>query len=172
MKLHKQLLSLLLFFFTLTIFAQSTEKPFWEAFPKPDKWVTDYEDIFTDNQELALIEMVTAYEKKTGVSIIIVTLNSPKGLDQITVDIATQWLAPKKVVDNSILIAISKGMHRMRIQNGNKIKETISDAETKDIINNVFVPEFQKNNYYEATSNGIMAISKQLKHLEKPVTDK
>ena len=172
MKLHKRLLPFILLFFAFSGFAQSTEKPFWEAFPKPDKWVNDYEDIYNDTQEIALIEMVTAYEKKTGVSIIVVTLNSPKGLDQITVDIATQWLAPKKVADNSILIAISKGMHRMRIQNGNKIKEIISDAETKDIINNVFVPEFQKNNYYEATSNGIMEISKQLKQLEKPVKDK
>ena len=44
----------------------------------------------------------------------------------------------------------------MRINNGDGIETKLSDAETKDIIDNIIIPEFKKGNYFQGLRNAIV----------------
>lgn len=77
--------------------------------------------------------------------------------------IAQTWKIGKAEKDNGILIGISKGYRRIRIQNGNGIEKIITDEETKKIIENYFIPEFKKGEYYKGTLNGLREIINVLK---------
>lgn len=69
----------------------------------------------------------------------------------------------KKHKDNGVLIAISKGYRQIRIQNGNGIEKIITDNETKEIIDNFFIPDFKKGNYYDGTLKGLVELINLLK---------
>lgn len=163
MKISRYLLLFIICTATNAAVAQNSDVAFWDAFPKPDKWVNDYEGIFTDSQELELTQALTDYHKNTGTTIIVVTINSPKGLDALNVKVATSWQKDKGNTDDALVIGISKILRRMRIQNGFGIQQTISDAATKDIIDTFFIPQFKKDDYYQGTLDGVNRIKELLK---------
>jgi uncharacterized protein len=69
--------------------------------------------------------------------------------------ISNTWGVGVKGKDNGILIGISNGYRRMRIQNGYGIEKIISDEETKEIIDKYFIPYFKNGDYYSGTLTGL-----------------
>lgn len=149
-----------------TACAQTTES-LWDKLPKPTGYVNDFEHLFTDEQKEEINEILSHFEIETSVEIAVVTIspaNTPKErFEALTLHIANQWGVGKKGKDNGILIGISSGYHRIRIQNGKGIITLLSDSETKKIVDDTFIPEFQKNDYFAGTVNGIKEIMKLLK---------
>lgn len=140
---------------------------YWNNLPKPVSWTNDYEDLFTDIEQTKLDSIISKFEKETSVEISIVTIDtlktSKEKFEDLTLHIAQTRKIGKVEKDNGILIGISKGYRRIRIQNGNGIEKIITDEETKSIIENYFIPEFKKGEYYNGTLNGLCEIIKLLK---------
>ena len=162
-------IALLLLFCATTAFSQSTtkdkdakNKELWESLNKPENYIIDQEDIYTPDQERFLDEIITDYRKRNGVEIVIIAVATAEKFDALTLHDSHRW-ANATAEDNGILLAISKSLHRMRIQNGNKVKEKISDAETRLIIDAFCIPKFKNNDYYQGTVDGIIEIVKKLK---------
>ena len=141
---------------------------FWRYLPKPLHWTNDYEDLYTDVEESKLDSAITNFVKKTSIEIAIVTIDTMKtskeNFEDLTLHIAQNWRIGKSGKDNGILIAISKGYKRIRIQNGNGIEKIVSDEETENIIYNYFIPEFKKEKYYNGTMNGLLETFKLLEN--------
>jgi len=133
---------------------------------KPLGWVSDYEHIFTEEQVLMLDSMISKFEKETTNEIAIVTIDSSwttkESFDSLTLAIARNWGIGKKGKNNGVLIGISIGLRKIRIQNGYGIEAKLSDAETKKIIDEVMVPEFKNGNYFEGTKNGLLALMQKI----------
>jgi uncharacterized protein len=51
----------------------------------------------------------------------------------------------------------------MRIHNGYGIENVLTDAKTRYIIDNSFIPKFKEGKYFEGTRDGIIAIIQELK---------
>lgn len=173
----------LLFFFAINLNAQKTEvikndslknksvelfrKIFWENLPKPVSYTNDYENLYSDVEQTKLDSIITKFEKETTFEIGIVTIDtiktSKENFDKLSLHIAQTWRIGKKDKDNGILIAISKGYRRIRIEHGNGIEKIITEKETSEIIENYFIPEFKKGEYYNGTLNGLNEIIKLLK---------
>lgn len=162
----RKLFAFLILFAGLSAFAQKTGS-LWENLPKPTGYINDYEHLFTDEQKAKLTELISHFEIETSVEVAIVTIspdNTPKDrFEELTLHIAKEWGVGKAGKDNGILIGISAGFHRIRIQNGTGIIKVLSDEETKKIIEEIFIPEFKKNDYYAGTLNGIKEIMQLLK---------
>ena len=139
---------------------------FWRNLPKPTNWTTDFEDLYSDNEQAKLDSIITNFEKKTTIEIAIVTIDTLKTsnekFEDLSLNLAKKWGIGKYGKDNGILIAISRGYRRIRIQNGNGIEKIISEEETKAIIENYLIPAFRKNEYYTGTLKGINEIMKLL----------
>jgi uncharacterized protein len=172
-----------LFFFAINLNAQNKEvikndslknkslelfrKTFWGNLPKPVSQTNDYENLYSDAEQTKVDSIITKFEKETTFEIGIVTIDtiktSKENFDNLSLHIAQTWGIGKKDKDNGILIAISKGYRRIRIENGNGTEKIITEKETSEIIENYFIPEFRKGEYYNGTLNGLSEIIKLLK---------
>ena len=86
-----------------------------------------------------------------------------KDFEDYTLVMMRGWGVGKKDKNNGILIAVSRDLKKIRIQNGYGIESFLSDAETKYIIDNFFIPRFKEQKYFDGTRNGIIAIMNKLK---------
>lgn len=135
---------------------------FWDSLPAPTGMVNDFENLFTTEEERLLDSIVNDFKNKTTIEIAIVTLDTSATLkdrfEELTLHLAQTWGIGVKEKNNGILIGISKGYRKMRIENGWGITKIISDEETKNIIDNNFIPSFKEGNYFEGTFVGLMKI--------------
>ena len=136
-----------------------SKKMFWDSLPNPKGWTNDYENIYSAKEESYLDSIITAFKNEKTIEIAIVTIDtsliSTDSLEDLTLHIANVWKIGEKGKDNGILIGISKGHRKMRIEYGFGIESLISDDETKEIIETAFIPRFKEGQYYQGTINGI-----------------
>jgi uncharacterized protein len=130
-------------------------------------WTSDYEHIFTEEQIFVLDSIISKFEMETTNEIAIVTIDSSwttkENFDSLTLAVARNWGVGKKEKNNGILIGISTGLRKIRIQNGYGIESRLSDAETKKIIDDIIIPEFKNGNYFEGTKNGLLALMEKVR---------
>lgn len=145
-----------------TISLELYRQVFWDNLPKPLNWTNDYENLFSDDEETKLNQIIADFEKETTVEIAIVTINtfkvSKEKFEDLSLHIAKTWGIGKKEKSNGILIAISKGYKQIRIQNGDGITSILSNEETSEIIQNQIIPYFKKEEYFEGTQLGLLKI--------------
>jgi uncharacterized protein len=147
-------------------YGQSSKESYWENLPKPTGWVNDFENIFTVEEEKTLDSLIADYEKTTTIEITVITIPTSttemERFDELTLQIAKTWGIGKKDKNNGVLIGISKGYRKMRIQNGYGIETLITDNQTKQIIDQTFIPSFKTDDYFRGMFNGIQEIKKVL----------
>jgi uncharacterized protein len=138
----------------------------WDSLPKPKGWANDFEFLFTMEEETTLDSIISEYKKKTNIEICIVTIDTTfttkEKFDDFVLHIHNTWGVGEKIKNNGIVIGISAGYRQMRISNGFGIENLLSDEETKQIIDNDFIPLFKKSDYYGGTLNGLQALIKKL----------
>ncbi|TAF08258.1 MAG: TPM domain-containing protein [Flavobacteriia bacterium] len=146
---------------------ESYRQVFWDNLPKPHNWTNDYENLFSKEEETKLNQIISDFEKETTVEIAIVTIDtfkvSKEKFEDLSLHIARTWGVGKKEKSNGILIAISKGYLKIRIQNGDGIVLFLSDDETAKIIRNEIIPYFKKEDYFEGTKAGILKLIELLR---------
>jgi uncharacterized protein len=130
-------------------------------------WISDYEHIFSPNQIFQLDSIISHFEKETTNEIAIVTIESSwatkENFDSLTLAILKKWGVGKKGKNNGILIGISTGLRKIRINNGYGIEAKLTNAETKKIIDDIILPEFKKGNYFEGTKSGLLALMQKIR---------
>lgn len=135
------------------------------TFPEPIGYVNDFEDILTEQEEQELTRMIMAHEALTTDQISIVTLTSITPYDNIydySLALANYWGVGQKGKNNGILIALRTEHREIRIQNGSGIEDRLTDAETQAIIEDVIIPRFKDDAYYEGLREGLEAIIGEL----------
>lgn len=133
--------------------------------PKPKDYVTDLTGLFTPEQIIMLDSIISSHEKETTNQIAIATVDSATVGNCSIIDFAKalgdKWGVGQKDKNNGTVIAICPGIHKIAIANGKGLH--ISDDETKAIINDVIIPELKKDNYFEGTRKGLLAIIEKTK---------
>jgi uncharacterized protein len=134
---------------------------------KPYDFIHDYEKIFSVAEEASLDSIVTNFEKQTSIEIAIITIDTilvaEMDFDSLTLLIAKKWGIGKGGKDNGVLIGISTAYRRIRIQNGFGIEKVITNDQTKEIIDNVIVPYYKKDEYFNGTKAGLISLINHLK---------
>jgi uncharacterized protein len=134
---------------------------------EPLGWVSDFENIFAESERVSLDSLISSYEKETTIEIAIVTIDSSiisrEKFDSLTLSIANNWGVGKKEKNNGILIGISRGLRKIRIQNGKGIVPKLNDNETNLIIDSYFIPKFKNGEYFKGCYDGILEIMKKIK---------
>lgn len=127
-------------------------------------WTRDFEHIYSSAETIQLDSLINNFEKETTIKIAIVTipgdLATKESFDSLTLSIANQWGVG---IDDGVLIGISKGLRKIRINNGAAIETKITDDETKKIIDDMMIPEFKKGDFFAGTKKGLMALMQRLR---------
>lgn len=133
---------------------------------QPKGIVSDYEQLFSPIELATLDSAIRAYNEQHHVEIAVVTLRETdvheEDFDEYTLSLANNWGIGKQGLNNGILIAISKSMRKVRVQNGKGITAFMSNAATKEILDNDMIPYLKQKNSYQAILSYCQALSRVL----------
>ncbi|TDW96762.1 TPM domain-containing protein [Dinghuibacter silviterrae] len=145
-------------------------KHFKDEVPPASGYVTDWENLFTDAQEAHIDSMVADFSRQTGIQIAVVTvdssMSSKDGFDSVILRLGNTWGVGQDS-SKGIVVGISNSLGIMRIQNGVGVAATLSDADTQQIVDAAFLPEFEKGDYYLGTLIGLAAIMQKLQGVSR-----
>ncbi|WP_126969384.1 TPM domain-containing protein [Gynurincola endophyticus] len=138
-----------------------------QPIPAPAGYVSDFEELFTQQEIKYLDSIILDFEQQTTIQIAIVTIDSVilsnQQFDALIIRIANEWGVGQKDKNNGITIGISRYARQMRISLGYGIEPLLSDEETKTIIEQYLIPYFRENKFYEGTLNGLLQLTNELK---------
>lgn len=84
-------------------------------------------------------------------------------MDEYSLTLFKKWGVGQKDKNNGVMIAFSTALRRIRIQNGYGIESKMTNEETKKIIDNIMLPEFKSENYFEGLKKGLVAIMSEIR---------
>ncbi len=122
--------------------------------------VYDYVNLLSEPQSKILEEKLIGYADSTSTQIVLAVISSTKGenINYLGAQWGEKWGIGQADKDNGILILLAKDDRRIAINTGEGIEGTITDALSKQIIDQVIIPQFKQGNYYAGLDQGADAI--------------
>ena len=137
-------------------------KHFRDSLPKPLGYINDYENIYSGSEEAILDSLISAFEKTDSMQIAVISFDSSMlekdSLDAVTLQIANEWGVGQKYKNNGVTIGICMGHKKMSIQNGLGLEKILTNIETKEIIDSVFIPAFRDGQFFNGTYLGLTSL--------------
>ncbi|WP_111684436.1 TPM domain-containing protein [Winogradskyella tangerina] len=122
------------------------------------KVVFDSSDLFTTVEEQILSEKIIRYEQTSTNQAAVLSIDSiPSKMEiqQFGKAVANAWGIGLKDKDNGLLITISKFEKKIAISTGLGTEQLISDDDCQRIIDNLMIPQFKRNNYFEGVERAL-----------------
>lgn len=146
-----------LFFLFSLLFVQTSFAQNIPPKPNPPRLVNDFANILMPSEVSALEQKLEAYSDSTSTQIVIVTV--PTVGDYAMVDYAVklgrEWGVGGKKFNNGIVILVSQNDHKVFIATGYGMEGSVPDAICNEIIDNVIIPNFKQQNYYEGLNEAV-----------------
>lgn len=138
--------------------------------------VTDKIGMLTENQRNTLENVLKEYEERSGaqIAILLMASTAPETIEQYSIRVADAWKLGRKGIDDGVLLIVAKdnppGLRRLRIEAFRGVQGSLTDAQSKRIIDEVIAPHFRQNDYYGGLSAAVSAIISLLdaEHLPAP----
>lgn len=159
MKFTKFLISIL----TLCTIINSAPANAQPVFPEPPNgYVLDEANILNVDIINDLNNKLKGVEDTNSVEIAVVTIESLQDYDiaEFSLELGREWGVGQKESNNGLLFVIAPNERKVRIEVGYGLEGAIPDIMAHQIIENIIIPEFKKNNYQTGIINGVEAISK------------
>ncbi len=123
----------------------------------PKGLVNDFSGLLKDNERQQLEEKLTAFEKNTGDEITVVTIPNLGGdtIENFAVKLFEEWKIGKKGKDNGVLLLVARDDREVRIEVGYGLEGSLTDAQSSWIIQNMIVPAFRDNNFYQGLDSAV-----------------
>ena len=120
--------------------------------------VNDYAKIIRDSDEREIEEYLATLERNTGIQIAVLTMPSLEGEDiaSFGIKVADKWQLGDKEKDNGALLLVAYEEHDLRIEVGDGLEGSLTDAKCGLILRNVIVPEFKNGNYSAGIKKGVI----------------
>lgn len=136
-----------------------------EELPAYSGFVNDYAQLFTSSQRQELEAYLTQFAQQTSNELVVLTYNLPEGTDHVTFtgDLARSWGVGQQGKDNGLILAVYPNQRKVRIEVGYGLEGAIPDLAANNVIRKDITPYFQRNQYFEGVSRGIMALSDMAK---------
>lgn len=129
--------------------------------PKRDYLVHDYADLLSRQEEVTLGEKLAKFARETSTQVVVLTEKSLEGEDAFrrSLRVAESWgIGGSKEKDNGILIYVAQNDRAIRIQTGYGAEGFLPDAVAKRLIDNIIVPAFRRNQFYQGLDRATSAI--------------
>lgn len=159
----------------LTLVGAQTQAGFVPV-PPLSAHVIDHAGMLNPQQRSNLDNVLKEYEARSGGQIAILLLNStaPEAIEQYSIRVADAWKLGRKGIDDGVILVVAKdndkALRRLRIEAGRGIQGTVTDAQSKRILQDVIAPYFRQNDYYGGLAAAITALTTLMdqEHLPAP----
>ena len=114
--------------------------------------IFDIEGLFTSNEFDSITKYAREFEKQKNIRLLIVTLDETYPYNDVTNYADGQgndWNIGSKSENGGIMFVFSKLLKSVRISTSSKAKGFLTDDEIIKIIDEIIVPEFKKEEFYE-----------------------
>jgi len=161
----------------LTLLMASAHAQEFEAVPPLKERVTDKVGMLTENQRDALENVLKDYETRTGsqIAILLVSRTEPESIEQYSIRVFDAWKLGRKGTDDGVLLLVAKNnppaLRRLRIEAGRGVQGSLTDAQSKRILQDVIAPHFRQNDFYGGLAAGVSAITSLLDQEKFPAPE-
>ncbi|MDP9108794.1 MAG: TPM domain-containing protein [Pseudomonadota bacterium] len=134
------------------------------AIPALQSHVTDQAALLTSAQRDALEQQLRDYESRTGsqIAVLLISSTAPEAIEQYSIRVADVWKLGRKNVDDGVLLIVAKdnpkALHRLRIEAGRGVQGSLTDLQSKRILQEVIAPYFQRSDFSGGLQAGVQAI--------------
>jgi len=127
--------------------------------------VVDQVGLLQAQERAALEKTLVDYERRTGsqIAVLIIASTEPEAIEQYSIRVADAWKLGRKGIDDGVILVIAKdnpkALRRLRIETGRGVQGTLTDAQSKRILQDVIAPHFRQNDFYGGLKAGIATIA-------------
>lgn len=129
-------------------------------YPAPqDKYVNDFADVLTPEEESELRDVFSQVENETTAEMVFVSVQnvSPLGVDQYTFELASEWGVGKADKDNGLVILYAKDENRVWVATGYGVEGILPDSRVGRMLDEYYVPSRDLG----FVNEGIMLVSEE-----------
>ena len=148
------------------------------AVPALTSHVTDQAGMLDEQQRRTLDQVLTEYETRTGsqIAVLLIASTAPEAIEQYGIRVADAWKLGRKGIDDGVILIVAKdnpkALRRLRIEAGRGVQGSLTDAQSKRILEDVIAPHFRQNDYYGGLAAGISALTSLLDRENLPAAEK
>ena len=119
--------------------------------------VVDETATLNAEQKRALEAKLQAFEQRKGSQIVVLITGTtyPEPIESYSIRVADAWKIGRKGVSDGILVVVAKSDRVMRLEVGYGLEGAIPDAMARRLIDEVFIPGFREDNFYQGLSEGV-----------------
>ena len=99
-------------------------------------------------------------EQRTGAQVAVLTVDSLEGdsIEDYAVRVFQTWKLGRKGVDDGVLFVVARQERRMRIEVGYGLEDRLTDARSRQILDDIVRPHFRAGNFAAGIEAGVDAI--------------
>jgi uncharacterized protein len=122
--------------------------------------VNDYAGVLSSQTASALERKLAEHERATSNQVVVLIISSLEGeiLEEYSLRVAETWKLGQRDKDNGALLLIARDDRKLRVEVGDGLEGTLTDARCSQIIRNEIVPRFRNNDYDGGVMAGVDAI--------------
>ncbi|MDR9838104.1 TPM domain-containing protein [Herbaspirillum huttiense] len=136
--------------------------------------VIDQVHLLQPQQRQALEGVLAEIEQRTGsqIGVLLMSSTAPEAIEQYSIRVADAWKLGRKGVDDGVILIVAKdnpkSLRRLRIEAGRGVQGSLTDAQSKRILEDVIAPHFRQNDFYGGLAAGVTAITTLLEQEKLP----
>jgi uncharacterized protein len=144
---------ILLFFLLFPLLIQAQDIP---ARPNPPRLVNDFIGILSQSQVQQLEEKLVAYNDTTSSQLVVVIVKTvqPYDMNEFATKLGTTWGVGKKGKNNGVVILWATSDRKVYIAPGRGLEGAIPDAYCERIVQQIIIPNFKQQQYFEGLDQG------------------
>ena len=131
------------------------------AAPPLERPIIDQTESLANEDIDRIAQLINAERQKKSFQIgvlMIPTLGSDDSLEEYSLKVARQWGIGDKKQSNGALLFIAKNDRKMRIEVGNGMEGSLTDARASQIIRNTIAPKLRSGDYAGGVEAGVKRI--------------
>jgi len=134
------------------------------VFPALTGRVVDDAGILSPDTRSRLDARLAEQERATGQQVVIVTVKSLQGypIEDFGYQLGRRWGLGQKGRDNGALLIVAPNERKVRIEVGYGLEGTLTDAQSRVIIEQVILPQFRRGDFNAGVSDGVSAMLRAL----------
>ncbi|TAN41310.1 MAG: TPM domain-containing protein [Nitrospirae bacterium] len=123
-------------------------------------YVNDYGAMLSPGVKAQLENELSAFEKSDSTQVVILTIPSLEGevLEQFAIKAGETWKIGQKGKDNGVIIVVSKGDRKIRIEVGRGLEGKLTDLMAGRIVDLAIKPHFKRKDYDGGLRAGVAAV--------------
>lgn len=119
--------------------------------------VNDNAQIISQKDKIEIENYLKSLEDSTGIQMAVLTVKSLEGesIESFSIKTAEKWKLGSEKNDDGAILVVALEERFVRIEVGDGLESSLTDAKCGLIIRNVIIPEFKNGNYSEGILKGI-----------------